>query len=106
MMATSARGDVRGWARSRGLTISTRGPLSADVIAAYDQAHSGAKKGTTVPRPVAKRTAKKTASKAQPRRRAVKARPRAVPAQPRGRRPAAATTPDLPSAGTTDLAGG
>lgn len=39
MQPTSA--DVRAWARAQGLSISDRGRLAADVVAAYERAHGG-----------------------------------------------------------------
>ncbi len=32
-------GDVRSWARDNGFTVSDRGRVSSEVLAAYDQAH-------------------------------------------------------------------
>ena len=32
-------GDVRAWARDNGFTVSDRGRVSSEVLAAYDQAH-------------------------------------------------------------------
>ncbi len=40
--STAKRGDlgaVREWARANGHTVSDRGRISADVLAAYDKAH-------------------------------------------------------------------
>lgn len=33
-------GDIRAWARSRGMTVSDRGRVSAEVRAAYEAAHN------------------------------------------------------------------
>ncbi len=37
---SSEAGDVRAWARSKGLEVNDRGRISAEVQAAYDKAHS------------------------------------------------------------------
>lgn len=39
--AAAARSRIRAWARDNGYTVSDRGRLSAQVLAAFDAAHEG-----------------------------------------------------------------
>jgi hypothetical protein len=39
MDKAAAASDVRAWARSQGLAVNARGPLSANVLLSYEEAH-------------------------------------------------------------------
>lgn len=102
-MATATQGQVRTWARARGMAVNDRGSLPAKVVRAYAAAH--AKKGAAVTRPVRK-TAGRVKGKAAPLPRARKAAAKPVR---RMAAPSAATQASdqkAPPAGKTDLAGG
>ncbi len=103
-MATATQGQMRTWARAKGMAVNDRGSLSPKVVQAYAAAH--AKKGSTAARP-ARKTAGRVTAKANPLPRARRgaAKPARRSAAPSATAIASAE-PKAPPAGKTDLAGG
>ena len=87
--------DIRAWAQQQGMTVSERGRLAQDVVAAYDQAHDNGRAAKVV-KPVRAATAPAATSTPRPAAKTMPTPDRAEPEKPTSvATPSAPEGPDL-----------